>query len=201
MKDTVPGIFLIESSERDDEQKGLRERHALEEILGMDGRRFQHYYIRTKKELRELVNEFHDSRYRYLHLACHGDSKGEGISLTYDNVAFADLAAILAPVLNDRRLFISACDSTRTALAKPIFKSSTCYSVIGPRGDITFRDAALAWAVFYSLMSRVNRKAMKQQVIRDQLHSVCDLLKVHFNAFFNAEGIPHLEVFPPNRTR
>jgi len=201
MKDTVPGIFLIESSARDDEQKGLRERHALEEILGMDGRPFRHYYIRTEKELKELVSEFRASDYRYLHLACHGDSEGTGISLTYDDVAFSALAGILSPALNDRRLFISACDSTRSALAKPIFGSSTCYSVIGPRGNITFHDAALAWAVFYSLMSRVNRKVMEQQVIRDQLHSVCSLLKVSFNAFFNVHGLPQLEVFRPNQTK
>jgi len=197
--DTVPGIFLIESSDREDEQNGLRERHALEEILGMGGRAFKHEYIRTEKELRALITEFEESNYRYLHLACHGD--GKGICLTYDDVHFAKLATILAPALNDKRLFLSACDSTRTALAKPIFASSTCYSIVGPRGNITFHDAALAWAVFYSLMSRVNRKVMKQRVIKDQLQSVCKVLHVSFNAFFNVNGLPQLEVFRPNRTR
>jgi hypothetical protein len=201
MKTTVPGIFLIESGSRKDEQHGLRERIALEEILGLEGRPFQHYYIRTEKELRELITEYSESNYRYLHLACHGDSEGKGISLTYDDVSFPELATILAPALNEKRLFVSACDSTRTALAKPIFRSSTCYSVIGPRGDINFHDAALAWAVFYSLMSRVNRKVMKQQEIKDQLHSVCKLLKVSFNGFFNVRGLPHLEVFRPNSTK
>jgi hypothetical protein len=192
---TVPGIFLIESTYREDERNGLRERHALEEILNMVGRPFSHYYIRTEKELVELIAEFRESNFRYLHLACHGDR--HGIGLTFDKVPLSRLAAILAPALNERRLFLSACDCIRTVLAKPIFKSSTCYSVIGPSGDINFSDATLAWAVFYSLMSRVNRRVMKQRVIKNQLRSVCKVLKVSFNAFFNDDGLPRLEVFRP----
>ena len=62
-----------------------------------------HAYIRTEKELRALVTEFEESNYRYLHLSCHGN--GKNICLTYDDVPFATLATILAPALNDKRLF------------------------------------------------------------------------------------------------
>ena len=84
MKNTIPGIFLIESTYREDEQHDLRERYALEEILRLAGGRLQHHYIRTRKELKHFTTEFRESRFRYLHLACHGDR--HGIGLTYDNI-------------------------------------------------------------------------------------------------------------------
>jgi hypothetical protein len=199
MKHTIPGIFLIESSYRSDEQNGLRERYALEEILLASGRRLQHHYIRTRKELNELVKEFRDSRFRYLHLACHGSR--EGIALTYDTIPFAELASILAPAMDGRRLFISACDSTRSALAIPLFRRSSCYSVVGPRGDIRLHDATMAWALFYSLMSKANRQAMQQAVIRENLQVVCNVLNLKFQAFFNEDGAAHLHVFRPASPR
>jgi hypothetical protein len=195
MTKTIPGVFLIESSYRENEQGALRERFALEEILTSTGRRLEHYYIRTAKELKKLVTEFHNSNFRYLHLACHGGS--QGIALTYDNVPFAELAAILAPAMNDRRHFLSACSSTRRALARPLFVNSTCNSIVGPRGDIRFHDAILAWALFYSLMSKVNRDAMKRTAIMQNLQEVCDVLKISFNVLVNESGRAALHVIRP----
>jgi hypothetical protein len=193
VKNTIPGIFLIESTYRDDEQNERRERYALEEIFRLAGGRLQHHYIRTRKEFQHFITEFRDSRFRYLHLACHGDR--HGIGLTYDNIPFPELADILSPAMDGRRLFVSACDSTRSELARRLFRKSTCYSVVGPRGDIRFHDAAIAWAVFYSLMIKANRVAMKQAVIRDKLKAVSDLFDLSFHAFFNNNGTTALEVF------
>jgi hypothetical protein len=193
MKDTIPGIYLIESSYRDDEQNELRERYVIEEILRLAGGRLQHHYIRTRKEFKYFIAEFQESRFHYLHLACHGDLNGVG--LTYDSIPFSDLADILSPAMDHRRLFVSACDCTRSALARPLFRKSTCYSVVGSRSDIRFHDAAISWAVFYSLMAKTNRKAMKQAAIRTTLQAVCDLFDVSFNAFFNINGTAQLVVF------
>ena len=171
----------------------MKERHALEEILWSAGRQVLSYYIRTAKELSELVSEFHDSNFRYLHLACHGNANG--IQLTYDFIGLEELASIVAPALQVRRLFLSACQSTRAPLARALFRCSSCYSVIGPKDDPPFHDATLAWALFYSLMAKANREAMKQAEIKVQLQSVCDLLDIRFNAFFNNNGIPQHQVF------
>jgi hypothetical protein len=192
-KDTVPGIFVVESTSRDNERDGMRERYALEEILNLTGRPVQHHHIRTRKELEEFVREFGDSKYRYLHLASHGCK--EGIELTYDFVPFGELAQILIPVMDEKRLFISACDSSRNALARPLFRGSTCYSVIGPRGEPTFHQSAIAWAAFYTLMSMEDRKIMKRDVIRKKLQDVCNVFGVAFNAFFRVGKNSDQEVF------
>ena len=68
----------------------MKERHALKEILWSAGRQVLSYYIRTAKELSELVSEFHDSNFRYLHLACHGNPNV--IQLAYDSVPLEELA-------------------------------------------------------------------------------------------------------------
>jgi hypothetical protein len=195
LKDTVPGIFLIESTSRTDEQNNLRERYALEEILGLTGRPMKHYYIRTRTELEKFVQEFGASKYRYLHLASHGCPTG--IELTYDFVLFKDLAAVLAPVMDGRRLFISACDGSKNALARPLFRNSTCYSVIGPRGAPPFHKTAIAWAAFYTLMSMENRKVMTKKVIRKKLRIVSSVFGISFNAYFRVGRSSHPEVFVP----
>jgi hypothetical protein len=39
-------------------------------------------------------------------------------------------------------------------------------------------------------MAKANREAMKEAEIKLQLQTVCDLLDIRFNAFFNNDGIP-----------
>ena len=180
---TLPGTFIIESNQFDDEDDSRQEGQVLQEMLKLTGRPVLYRYIRTRMELAAVLNQFRDSRFRYLHLACHGT--GSAIALTMENIHFATLAKLLVPYLNDRRLFISACNSVRCALANPIFRNSSCYSVIGPRGDITFSRAAISWASFYSVMPR---KAMKRPEIIERLDGVCKVFRVRFNAFFPKNG-------------
>ena len=185
----MPGTFVIESNQFNDEDDERQEGQVLQAMLKLTGRPVLYRYIRTQMELAVILKQFHDSRFRYLHLACHGT--GTGIALTMETIHFVSLANLLAPVLNDRRLFISACNSVRHALANPIFKNSSCYSVIGPRGDITFPKAAISWASFYSVMSR---KAMNRTKIIQRLDGVCKVFGVRFNAFFPKDGRGHLVV-------
>lgn len=181
-KTPIPGTFIIESNQFEDEDDERQEGQVLKEMLRLSRRPVLYRYIRTRKELEAVLAHFEDSRYRYLHFACHGS--GNGTALTLDHVSFGELAELLAPALNKRRLFISACDSTRRALADPLFRRSTCYSVIGPRGNITFPDAAVTWASFYSVMSKASPKVMKRAEIERRLGSACKLFGVRFNAFF-----------------
>lgn len=192
MKTLVPGTFIIESNQFEDEEDKRQEGQVLKEMLTLTGRPVLYFYIRTQKEFEAVLERFSNSRFRYLHLACHGSK--DGIFLTLDHLSFASLAKLLAPAMNDRRLFISACDSTRRVLAEPLFINSTCFSVIGPRGNITFSDAAIAWASFYSVMSKASPRVMKRPEIKRQLSRVCKLFGVRFNAFFRSSKSAKFEV-------
>jgi hypothetical protein len=179
---SIPGTFIIESNQFEDEDSQRLEGRVLKEMLSLSGRPVHYRYIRTKRELKAILEQFRESRFRYLHLACHGT--GEGFALTLDTIGFSECAELLIPVMNKRRLFISACDGSRRVLADPIFERSTCYSVIGPRGLISFSDAAITWASFYSAMSKVSDEVMKRADIQRQLGRICEVFDVRFNAFF-----------------
>jgi hypothetical protein len=154
-------------------------------------------YIRTAKELEKMLQQFNGTTFRYLHLACHGDRSG--IALTYDELNLRPLADVLAPFMNNRRLFISACQAAQLPLAEPLLNSSRCYSVVGPADDIDFRDAAIAWASFYVLMSKNDPKRMVRADIESNLARVCTFYGVSFNAFFREDGAVVMKRFGPRR--
>jgi hypothetical protein len=186
---TVPGTFVIESNRFDDEDEQRQEGQVPQEMRKLTRRPALYRYIRTRVELAAVLKQFRDSRFRYLHLACHGT--GSGVALTLENIQFASLANLLVPHLNDRRLFVSACNSVRHVLAAPIFRKSSCHSVIGPRGDITFSKAAISWASFHSVMSK---EPVKRAEIIERLDGVCRVFRVRFNAFFPEGGESKLVV-------
>jgi len=88
-------------------------------------------------------------------------------------------------------------DGSQRSLAEPLFAATTCHSVIGPATDINFRDAAITWASFYTLMSKANPKVMKRTKIRKTIQSVCDLFRVSFDAFFRDGDKATLERIQP----
>lgn len=68
-----PEVFIIESLELEDEKRNCFEGKILSQILYLSGKKSIYYYIRKKRELEEIVSEFHQSEYRYLHISCHGN--------------------------------------------------------------------------------------------------------------------------------
>ncbi len=194
---TFPGVFIIESTDEDDEEHNRQEGKALTAMLELARRPVLYRYIRTAKELERTLQHFRGSRFRYLHLACHGNRSG--IALTYDELSMRPLAQLLAPVMDNRRLFISACQAAQRPLAEPLLSSSECNSVVGPANDVNFRDAAIAWASFYVLMSGSDRNRMGRANIESNLGRVCAFYGVFFNAFFHESGAVVMKSFGPRR--
>jgi len=187
-KDTEPCVFIIESNQWEDEQDKRREGAALAEILSLANKKTEYRYIRTLQEFECVLKQFVDSKFRYLHLACHGT--GSGLAFTLDDIRFEDLANMLVPYLHERRLFISACQAVNKSLAGPLLTKSECFSVIGPKTNISFSDAAVIWSAFYILRFKHNRHSMKAVDIETDLHSVCSVFDVRFNAYFRTSEQP-----------
>lgn len=173
---TYPEVFIIESLDSDDETESRHEGRIIWDILRLSGKKCEYRYIRTKKELKWAVKFFLDSKFRYLHISSHGNSTK--MFTTLDKLPFADFAEIVRPALKKRRLFISACSKTNSALAGAIMPGSGCYSIIGPKKDILFGDAVLLWASFYHLMFNRNEKAIKNSDISNIVHSVASTFDV-----------------------
>src|SRR4051812_44820486 len=118
MKDTYPGVFIIESLTFEDEELGRAEGGILRDILRLSSRGADYLYIRTERELEVALERFYESRKRYLHLSCHGND--HSLALTLDHVTFSKFAELAKPVLEQRRLFISACEVVNSSFAAAV---------------------------------------------------------------------------------
>ena len=179
---SVAEVFIIESNQLRDEKAGRREGYALSEILSLCGKKPEYRYIRTRRELSTMLDQFSASSYRYLHLACHGVTGGLALSL--EDLSFRTLARILAPHMRKRRLFVSACEGVSQELAFPLTKNAKCHSVVGPLKTILFSDSAVVWAAFYNLMFKIERSSMKTSDIVKTLKPLCKLFHVKFGIYF-----------------
>jgi hypothetical protein len=151
---TVPELFIIESLRLDDEEQGSQEGEILARMLRLSGKeKTKYFYIRTERELDEIIDLFDESRYRYLHISCHADRKG--MATTFDNISHVELGRKLESCLEGRRVFVSACEMANETLAGALLKKTGCYSLIGPAKEIGFDDAAAFWISFYHLMFKI----------------------------------------------
>lgn len=163
MKDTIPEVFIIESLRFADEERGYYEGQIISDILRLNQKQSKYYYIRTKKELRAVLEKFRDSNYRYLHLSCHANNKE--MATTLDSIPFDELSTLLKPYLRERRLFVSACEMVNINLGKLLLPGSGCFSLMGPATRIAFSDAAIIWASLYHLMFNHAPDIMKRNIL------------------------------------
>jgi len=171
-----PEIFIIESLDFKDERAERFEGRIISQILALSGKRCEYCYIRTKRELKALLERFEALHYRYLHLSCHGSS--DSMFTTLDPIKFSEFGPLVKPYLRKRRLFVSACSATNQALADAIMPDFGCYSILGPDQEIYFSDAAVLWASFYHVMFTADSKAMKYKTIKAKAQEVSDLYRV-----------------------
>lgn len=196
-KTTRPQVFIIESLKLDDEKKDRFEGRVLKQILALGGKESAYYYIRTRRELEEMVTLFAKSGFRYLHISCHGNTTE--MATTFDRISFPELGRILRPHLRGRRIFLSACEMTTKKLADELLlHGSGCYSVIGPVEKVYFSDAALLWSSFYHLAFRTNDAVMKRKWVLAHLRSTATLFGVRLNYFSTskARGVRATTVVP-----
>lgn len=194
---TKADVFIIESLELKDEKENSFEGGFLSQILRLGGKKPIYYYVRTKKELKRILEEFKESNYRYLHLSCHGNRKS--LFTTLDDVSFSDLKKIMQPYLRDKRLFISACLAVNDDLARAVIPSSECFSIIGPAEAVSFSDAAIIWASFYHLVFKADRKRMTRKHMLPALQKVADTFEVSLNYFSRSRRFSRGYKFDPIR--
>ena len=173
---TEPKLFIVESLHFEDEDDNDFEGHALSSILHLSRIENKYFYIRTEQELIELIDKFHELRYRFLHISCHGNKKSIGTTL--DSIPFKRLGNILAEMLPGKRLFLSACSAVNDDLADILFNKTGCSSIIGPDDTVNFDDAAIFWSSFYQLMFKQNPRAMKQSRLEKTLKELVALHKI-----------------------
>jgi hypothetical protein len=187
MKNFKPkyGVFIIESMDIVNEGNGKLDGWILKTILDLCDIENQYYYIRTKKELENIIEIFDESEYAFLHLACHGSESS--LSLCYDDITFDELEDIIGETLYYRRLFLSACKAARFELAQHFIPKYYCLSVIGTPDNIDYDKAAVFWSSFYYLMYQMNKVSMPQTHLMPILENVTTSFKLRLN-YFSVKG-------------
>jgi hypothetical protein len=165
---TLAEVFIIESLDPDDEGNGRFVGSIVSRILRLHGKEPKYCYVRTREKFFEAVEQFGNSRYRYLHISTHADPKGI-CTTNQDEIDFHELADILKPHTSGRRLFLSACSLVHDDFAREVIQLSGCYSVIGPSEDVYFSDAAIVWSSIYHLMFSINFERMTHKLLKEKL--------------------------------
>jgi hypothetical protein len=190
----TPTVCIFESLNFKEEES-FKEGEIISRTLRLSGIKTKYVYMRTRDELEQFVKAFGRSAHAYLHLSCHGNKGNFG--LTLDSVSSYELSEILAPQLDDRRLFVSACLATDQHFAARLLAQSKCISIVGPVGEINFDDAAIFWSSFYHLMFKANIDGMSNSEIQRNLQKCASLVNEKFNLFTIEEGRTQVTLIDP----
>ena len=157
-KKTEAAVCIVESLNFLDEDT-RKEGEIISRTLTMSGKDSHYSYVRTTAELKAFMWEFGNSKFRYLHVSCHGNV--DAFFVTTGEMTGKKFASILAPHVRGRRIFLSTCLATDSTFANALLPTSGCLSILGPVGEIDPDDAAIFWTAFYHLRFKHNPNSMK----------------------------------------
>jgi hypothetical protein len=186
---TTPDVFIVESLRFKDEEAGYPEGHFISHVLRLADRNVRYFYIRTRKEFEAVLHQFQESNFRYLHLSCHANESG--IALTLDDLSIEELARLLRPVIDKKRVFLSACKLATPELATALMKGSKCYSIVGPSKVIDVDESALFWASVYHIMFRNEVTSMQHKKLQTTVCKASSLFGVSMRFFSRDSSSEH----------
>lgn len=187
MLTTTPDVFIIESLDPDDEGNGRFEGSIISSMLRLHGKQPKYRDVRTREEFEEAVEEFGQSRYRYLHISAHGDPEGM-CTTNLEEIDYDELGDMLKPHFEGKRLFLSACSMVHKDMDAYLIPKTGCYSVMGPIDDIEFHKAAIFWASLYHLLFVQDSEKINRARLGDTLTKTADLFSVNMKFFYRTTG-------------
>jgi hypothetical protein len=183
--ETIPQVFIIESLDFEDEADRL-EGKVLADVLAMCGKQPRYFYFRTAAELAVLADKFYESKYRYLHLSCHGSNTS--IHTTLDSIPYVGFAEMFSGKLIHRRLFASACEVGNELFSEVVGgRNKGMHSIAAPADAIRFDVAVSFWAAFYVKAFSINDSSMRAADITTVFRPLCSLFdtRLHWSRYSN----------------
>ncbi|WP_438349258.1 hypothetical protein ACP8HI_00760 [Paenibacillus sp. FA6] len=184
---TIPGVYIIESLSFEDENENRYEGRLLKEILHLSGSKTIYKYIRTISELEYMIENFFESKYRYLHISCHGDQ--ESFGLTIDNDVPFKIFCKMLKDFDNRRLFLSSCSVCNDSLIRNLKSNGKPLSVVGPSKDVGFSSAAIFWASIYHLMFSKEGEKMSNKNMKETLREISILYGLNMRSYIRSKNL------------
>ncbi len=151
--DTIPEVCILEYLRPEELDETKSDGKNLRKVLKAISKEQYYCSVASISELLSEVEKFGESKYRYLHLSCHGNDEELGID--DDGIRWEDLGHKIGSYLQGRRLTLSVCYGGAIKLAEPLIKQQ-CNSVCGPAKEIGFSEGARLWSSFFSQMFPVD---------------------------------------------
>ena len=182
------GVFIIESLYFEQEEKNMFEGKILTEMLTLLDVNVQYNYIRTKDELKVMIERFENSNFKYLHLSCHGDSKGIDMTLDDNGVTFSELSDMFNYEQKNQRLFLSSCSVMKGGNIVSEMLDTQFLSITGPLNNIGFADSAIFWASFYHLMFIENESKIDNEYMKNTIEKLSSTFNVEMSTVIRKKG-------------
>lgn len=144
-------VFVIESVGANDLVDRRSEGRVVAQALELLGMPCVFKEAMCKDDLFTLLEVFVRSGCSVLHLSCHGNDGGVGLT-NGDYVSWNELFTKLEPFMGSKHLFLSSCSAVATDRLVRLFETSDRrpFEVVGSPDDIEWRHAHLAWSMIYS---------------------------------------------------
>lgn len=128
------------------------------QMLGYDPQYIRAYTFQTFKD---ALRKFKQSRYRFLHISCHGgtdsvefwdakDMEPDNHSYQGTQIPYDAFSKALKGCLGDRRVTFSACELGNKQFVQSLIKyNNGFHSVVAPTVELQMHKAAVLWRMYY----------------------------------------------------
>lgn len=144
----VCDLFIIESFSRSDnvDHEGWDIANCLRKI----GKHPIFVDVETTKDLKNALDMFKTSHYRFIHFSCHGTPHSLSLSKSGE-LSYESFAKISKGYFNLKRVFFSSCCLGNKQFSEEIAMSNPgIQSIIAPIGEISSIVSIHLWCAFYS---------------------------------------------------
>lgn len=173
---TISDVFIIESLHK----KDIEDKHdgkKLYTALKLSGKNPKYFQVENQFELKNILEIFKNSRYRFLHISCHASKNT--IELANGEVLFyKDFSNLFKDVFNQHRLFISACELGNEEVMTTLMRDhlGKLHSVIAPNTKFLFNHAYSFWITFYISIFEETQTVITSKLIKEIIQNLTKLL-------------------------
>lgn len=144
----VCDLFIVESCTGGSDDFLPEGQHLVRTLIKM-GKRPIFISVKNKNELKQALEIFKLSNYRYFHLSCHGSD--HSLELADEVLSYEEFAQMSAGCFNYKRLFLSVCELGNENFSNEVAMHNTAIqSIVAPIKELSSFISESLWCAFYT---------------------------------------------------
>ena len=192
---SIPRVFIIESLGAEDVNNHRCDGKILESQLQLLGEAPIYRYVLNLSDLRKALCEFEESRFRFLHISCHGGPTKVYLAANPCGESYIEFAKCFSSKAALSRVTFSACKLGNRSFFKEFYKwNKGVQSLAAPMNDLLFQSSSLYWATYYTKLIEECRNS-NNHIHRDFIERVVPQLSKMLNVSMR------YAIYEPNKDR